>query len=91
MLYPQPAGSHCLNCMNCVRHIKLEVPTAAGAVKLYEDSPREHSAEIRCKLLYWGELPDGREKTYRSPWVAAKSDVLRRIAMRCPDYTTDTE
>jgi hypothetical protein len=85
LLYPQPK-QHCLSCGHCKRVIKPDIPVVAGALKLFEDSPREPAAEIRCDLLYWGFLPDEREKRYRSPWVAAKSYKLHVIASRCPDY-----
>lgn len=75
--------------MNCVRVIKPRPGTPLGAVSLWEDSPKEEPAEIRCALGYWGELADGREKRYRSPWVAVKSERLRVIASRCIDYETD--
>lgn len=69
-----------------MRIIKPDPGTPAGAVKLFEDSPREKTAEIWCRLGYWNQLPDGRLKTYRSPWVAAKSRRLAVVASRCPDY-----
>ena len=90
MLYPQPKGPHCLNCVQCKRIIRPPEGTPIGAIRLHEDSPRErYQATLRCALEYWGNLPDGTEKRYASPWVAVKSDKLRVVASRCPDYETD--
>lgn len=90
MLYPQPAGPNCLKCMNCLRVISQ--PGPIGGWTLYESHPAEKpQARIRCRFAYWGDRPNGEEKTYTSPWVAGKSDALRRIAERCPDYETDDE
>ena len=84
MLYPTPKN-HCLNCFHCKRIIQQpNVPV--GSIVLTEDNARQESAPIRCEFRYWGELPDGREKIYRSPWVAAKSKKLAEIAQRCPEY-----
>lgn len=77
-----PKGKHCLSCRNCVRVIRrtealiLDQPFQVGA----------QEAPIWCKLGYWGELDDGRPKTYHSHRSAAKSQVLRTCAERCDEY-----
>jgi len=85
LLYPTPE-KHCLGCFHCKRVISGK-GKEVGNIALTEVSPTDIPiAPIRCDLGYWGELPDGSEKRYRSPWIAVKSTVLMELASRCPDF-----